>query len=107
MLIFDIKKFDEQRVYLLQGRIKNIKNSVKLDPEWSHKARRFGDDSRIAQILLGYIIEETLDQDGERNFKAANSKFLSLDTHQIDPYIERAVQEAADADFYYTFEKEY
>ena len=50
---------------------------------------------------------ETLDQDYQMNYKAANSKFLSLDTTQIDPYIERAVQESAGADFYYTFEKEY
>jgi len=107
MLIFDIKKFDEQRVYLLQGRIGSIKDFLPLDPEWSHKGSRYNDNERISRLVLGYIIEETLDQDKNRNYKAANSKFLSLDTNQIDPYIHKAVQEAADADFYYTFEKEY
>ncbi len=107
MLFFDVKEFDEQRVYLVQGRIGNIKESVSLDQDWSYKGRRYKDNERIARLLLGYLIQETLDQNGDRNYKAANSKLLSLDTHKTDPYIIRAVKESAGADFYYKFEKEW
>ena len=107
MLIFDMNNFDEQRFNLLVGRIANTKNSVKLFLGDSCEGRRYNDNKRIARMLLGYIVEETVDQDGTRNYKAANSKFLSLDTHQIDPYIEKAVQESAGADFHYKFEKEW
>ena len=106
MLVFNLEKFDNQRFYLLQGRIENIKDSIGLNEYWSYRGTRYSDSERIAKMILGYIIEETENQDQTRNYEAANSKFLSLDTYQIDPYIEKAVRESASADYFYKFEKE-
>ena len=107
MLFFNESNFDNQRFNLLQGRIENTKDSVELDPEWSYKGMRYSDDERITRMILGYIIKETADQNGDYNYEAANSKFLSLDIHQIDPYITKAVKESAGADYYYKYEKDW
>ena len=108
MLIFDLEKFDSQRVYLLKARIGNIKDSIALDIYCSHRGRRYSDNERIARIVLGYIIKDAMeDKEYEINYDKANAMFISLDTNQIDPYIERAIHESAGADFYYAFEKEW
>ncbi len=111
MLILDREKLetqiDQQRYYLLQGRIKQTKDSIELDPHYSEKGRRFHDDERIAYMIMGYIVDETRDSNGQSNYTAANLKFLSMDTNKIDIYIDKAVKESAGADYYYTYEKEY
>ena len=109
MIIFDYEQFDQEKVYLLIGRIKNTKSLYDndLNPHWSEKGRRYYDDERISRMVLGYILEKTADKPFKFNIEKANSKFLSMDTHEIDPYIKKAVIEAAEADYYYTYEKEW
>ena len=109
MLIFDIAKFDEQRLYLLVARIKNTKKKYNTDnlDDWYCEGSRYYDNERIVRMLCGYLVDETRNLDGSTNYKAANSKFISMDTSQIDPYIKKAVLESASADYYYKFEKDW
>ena len=104
MILFDITKFDSQKVYLLQGRIGNIKDSVELNADCFCKGIRYNDNERISRLVLGYIIGS---EKGVIDYESANANFLSLNTTQIDPLIYRAVYEAAESDFYYEFEKEW
>jgi len=111
MLILDKSQFDskidKQRLNLLIGRIKNIKNTFELIEGVHYRDSRFEDDSRIAYMIIGDIVEETRNEDGSHNYEAANSKFISMNTSEIHPYIERAVLDSAGADFYYKFEKDW
>jgi len=102
------EKIDQQRYYLLQGRIGQIKDSiVPEDTDWYLRGWRYNDNERIAYMIIGDIVKETKDQDGHHNYEAANAKFISMDTHQIDVYIKKSVLESASADHWYAFEKEW
>ena len=106
MLVININKFNERTLSLLVDRIGQNKDSITLEGDL-YTGRRYCDNERIARMICGYIVEETYDQNRTINYEAANSKLVSMDTHQIDPYIEKAVIESASCDFYYMFEKDW
>ena len=105
MIMTDITKFDAYRLNLLIGKIKNTKSefdSILEDTSQYLKGYRYKDDARIARIVLGNIYAEA----GFSEEKAA-AKFLALNSIEIMPYIKVAVLDAASADHWYTYEKQW
>jgi hypothetical protein len=105
--ILDYSKIDAQRKDLVVYKINESKSQVYdiLSQEGYsvEKGRRFNDNSYIFNSLISFIGDQINSFDAE----AINLKFLSIESTQIDKYIYRAVLDAANADFYYTYEKEY
>jgi predicted MPP superfamily phosphohydrolase len=104
MTITDITKFDTYSFNLLVYKIKNTKSQYDVDFVGGEhfKGFRYNDDERIARMVIGDIFAEC-----QRDENRANSKFISLDSIQMEAYIKRAVLESASCDHYYTFEKMY
>lgn len=105
MVIVDKSKFDAERLYLLEHKIKNTKHLYDADLEkedWALKGSRYNNDARIAMMVVGNIYAEC-----EFDHEKANAKFLSLNSTEIEPYIKKAIIESASADYYYTYEKQY
>ena len=104
MLCVSSKEFDQQRLYLVVGKIKETKPSYDgfLETNEHHKGRRYNDDERIGQVLLSFIFEEC-----GFDLEKSRSRFLSLNSQEIEPYIKKAILESASADYYYTYEKDW
>lgn len=112
MRLVDINKFDSQKFHTLTHKINNVKNDVELNPAECEKGGRFHNNERIARIVLGYIFEEVEKESGDaieflNAYSIANMRFLSLDHKGIMPYIKKAVEESARADYYYANEKDW
>lgn len=113
MIVFDYSLFDPVKMCSLIHRIKNTKHlyDEDLNPDYSEKGRRYHDDERVARMVCGYFLEEFSQPingtQGFFNVTKANEKLKSLDSHQIDPYIKRAVVESAESDYHYNNEKEW
>jgi hypothetical protein len=99
---FKVDKFDSEKRYLLLHRIKNTKESVVLDIYTQEKGMGYHDDDRLVRKVLRYIY---MNQDF--NYEAANNLFIKMSTHDIDPVIEKAINDAGYSDYYYRYEKEY
>ena len=103
MLVIDINKFDKQQRDLLENKIKNTKDKVERPNNMDlYEGRRYFDDSRIAYMICGNILQEV-----DLDYKEANSKFISMNNEEISRHIEKAVLESMCADYYYAYEKEY
>ena len=104
MVLTDLTKFDKQRFDLLVYKIKDTK--AKYDSEMNSdehlKGYRYNDNERIARMILGYFYAES-----QFNYDVANKKFLSLNSTEIETYIQKAVLESASADHWYTYEKQW
>ncbi len=105
MFVTNTSNFDAYRLNLLIGKIKNTKAIYDADLQdlnTYYKGYRYNNDERIAHMILGNIFNEC-----QSNYVAANAKFLSLDSIQIEPYIKAAVLESASADHWYLYEKQW
>jgi len=106
MVITDINKFDQQRFYLLTHKIKQNKHEydsiIESSPHEYLKSTRYEDDGRIARMVVGEIYRES-----NFDIKEAASKFLSLNSTEIESYIKFCILDAARADYYYTYEKQW
>ena len=102
MVIVDISKFDQYRLYLLENKIKLDKPQYdeQIYKEHLLKGWRYHDDKRIAKIVIGNIFEES-----GYDYEKAAQKFLSLNSTEIEPYIKNAVLDSAHSDYWYTYEK--
>lgn len=109
MILVDINNFDQQRFYLLTHKVNMTKDSyleVKSG-ETSHKSElmygsRTQDSDRIARMIVGDIYAEC-----KYDLEKAKSRFLSLTSTEIEPYIKKAVLESASSDYWYSYEKEW
>jgi hypothetical protein len=102
----DYSKIDQQRRYLVEYKIGEMKNAMYgyIAKEYDvEKGVRFRDNSSICTRLLTNIYQEL----GEATTEEVNAKFLSLNSLQIRQYIYEAVRDAATADYYYMYEKEW
>lgn len=105
MILTDKSKFDAYAFNLLLHKIKNTKAQYDSDlakEEWALKGYRYNDDERIARMVIGDIFGEC-----GFDYEKANTKFISMNSIEIEPYIKKAVLDAASADYYYTYEKQY
>ena len=103
MVVINLQNFDQDKFYLLKGRISQTKaEHLDLIKESDDMmcGSRYDNDARIAQMVLGYLYQEV-----DFNYEDANKLFLSLSSIETDPYIKKAVLESASADYYYAFEK--
>lgn len=102
MVLVNINEFDQQRFYLLTHKIKLTKAYYDnlLNDNEHLRGRRYDDDSRIAQMIVGDIYKEC-----GFDLEASKKKFLALNSVDIEPYVKKAVLESASADYYYTYEK--
>lgn len=101
-----IEDFDQYRVGLVLFKINEMKDSLVSEEtnhiDWIYKGIRFNDNKAILVRLLSKIhLEEKSD------LEKTKAKFLSLNSEEIVPYIKWAVLDAASADYYYTFEKDW
>lgn len=105
MQITDITKFDAYQVSLLIKKIENVKPDFDdaLDEVYDTiKGFRYGQNGRIARLILGQLFTEC-----DFDCIKANAKFISLNSTEIIPYIKDAVIESARADYHYAYEKKY
>jgi hypothetical protein len=103
MILVDIKQFDSYRFSLLVAKIKNTKDQFDVsDNETYFKGSRYNDNERIGRMVIGNIYGEV-----KFDIEAAKSKFLSLNSEEIMPYIKAAVLDSASADHWYTYEKQW
>lgn len=102
----NISEFDQYRVSLVLFKIEDIKNEI-LENEtshsdWLHKGSRFNDNKNI----LVRMLSKMLMLNGE-DLEKTKAQFLSLNSVEIEPYIKDAILDAASADYYYNFEKDW
>ena len=104
MKLIDSTVFDQNRLYLLQYKIKTIKSQYdgQLQSNEHFKGIRYNDNVRISHMILGDIYLEC-----NSDVSAAKNKFLSLNSTAIQPYIEKAVLDSASADYWYENEKDW
>lgn len=112
MVLVNVKEFDQHKFYLLTHKIKNTKFEVLDMPhketqeydhnDWKMMGSRYRDDERIARMVIGDIYAAN-----NMNLEKAKKAFLAMSSVEIEPYIKKAVNESASADYWYTFEKEY
>jgi len=116
MILVNVEEFDKERLYLLTHKIKlNKEEYIEFTPEdrdWTGvdtdhtnmtmKGRRYNDDERIARMVVGEIY-------GKCNFNLEEAKkmFLALSSTEMEPIIKYCVNDAAESDYWYTYEKEW
>lgn len=105
MTVVNINEFDSYRFSLLEAKIGQVKSSFDhlITNTYEYlKGSRYKDNNRIARFILGEIYTEC-----GFDSKKANQKFLSLNSEEMMPYIQKGVLDAASADYYYTYEKQF
>lgn len=99
-----VEQVDQQRYFLLISEIRQLKddyyNSAKLFD--LHRGSRYNSNTYIAGLVVGYVYSWCLHE-----LNTTKILFLSMSSEEMRLLIERAVIEAAQADHFYDFEKEY
>lgn len=105
MTLTDITKFDQYMLVLLIAKIKNTKSQYDTlinSDNTMMMGGRYHDDRRIAHMVIGDIFTEC-----SMDYQKANTKFISLNSIEIEPYIKKAVLDSAGADYWYLYEKQW
>lgn len=102
MVLVDVEQFDQQRFYLLTHKIKQIKESLIDFSAMKMKGRRYRDDERIARMVVGEIYREC-----DFDLEKAKVRFVAMSSAEIEPIIKFCANDAANADYWYTYEKQW